>query len=132
MFSLVPRCQGARLVLEGDLDAGVDGELQVFGHLPAVVPGEGAAQLLGQAQDGGGQRWAHALGGEHVRQGEQQQIAAAALDQGPDRAGPPAEHQVAFPMPGHRPVGGLGGSLAEVEGVSRSCPRPWGSRLPRG
>ena len=58
-------------------------------------------------------------GGEAVRQREQQHIAAVALHQGPDRAGPLAEDQVAFPVPGHRPVGRLGGSLADVEGVAQ-------------
>ena len=37
---------GAARVAEVHLDTGVDGELQMFGRLP-VVPGEGAAQLLG-------------------------------------------------------------------------------------
>ena len=35
-----PALPGATRVAEIDLDAGVDGELQVLGHLPAVVPGE--------------------------------------------------------------------------------------------
>ena len=35
VLSLVP-LPGAARVAEVDLDAGVDGELQVFGHLPAV------------------------------------------------------------------------------------------------
>jgi hypothetical protein len=38
---------GAARVAEIDLHARVDGELGVLGHLLAVIPGEGAAQLLG-------------------------------------------------------------------------------------
>jgi hypothetical protein len=37
----------AARVTEEDLNAGVDGELGVLGHLPSVVPGQRAAQLLG-------------------------------------------------------------------------------------
>jgi hypothetical protein len=44
VFSLVPRRQG--LLAEVDLDARVDGELQVFGHLPAI-----AAVALDQGPD---------------------------------------------------------------------------------
>jgi hypothetical protein len=47
VFSLVPCCQG--LLAEVDLDAGVDGDLQVFGHLPAI-----AAVALDQGPDGAG------------------------------------------------------------------------------
>ena len=89
---------GAAWVAEIDLDTGVDGELQVFGHLLAVIPGEGAAQLLRQSEDGGGQCRPHALGGEPVREWEQEHIAAVALHQGSHCARPPAEHQVAFPV----------------------------------
>ena len=38
----------AARIAEEDLDAGVDGELEVFGHLSAVVPGHRAPHLLGQ------------------------------------------------------------------------------------
>ena len=49
---MVPRCQGW-VVAERDLDARVDGELGVLGHLLAVVPGQRAAQLLGWLEDRG-------------------------------------------------------------------------------
>ena len=39
---------GAAGVAEEDLDTGVDGELGVFGQLPAVIPGQRATQLLGR------------------------------------------------------------------------------------
>jgi hypothetical protein len=80
--------------------------MQVLGHFLAVIPSQGAAQLLGQTPHGGSQRGPHALGGEPVRQREQQHIAAVALDQSPHRAGSLAKHQVAFPMAGRR-LGGV-------------------------
>src|SRR5215217_5548870 len=86
----------------------------------------------GSPQDGGGQRWAHAFCSESVGEWEQQHIAAVALDQGPDRAGPPAEDQVTFPVPRHGPVSDLGGSLADVEGVTQlatSLGQPLGPRI---
>src|SRR5215211_7505177 len=65
----------------------------MLGHLAAMVPGEGAAQLLRKPSDGRGQGRAHALSGEPVREWEQQPIAAVTLDQGSHRAGSLAEHQ---------------------------------------
>jgi TrwC relaxase len=118
-------------VAEIDLHAGVDGELHVFGHLPTVVPGDGAAQLLGQPHDRSGERRTHVSCGEAVREREQQHIAAVPLDQGPHRAGPPAEDQVAFPMPRHRPVGRLRRSLANVEGVPQLAAARGESLAPR-
>jgi hypothetical protein len=41
---------GAAWIAEVDLDAAVDGELGVLGHLSAVVPGQRTAQLLGQLE----------------------------------------------------------------------------------
>ena len=41
------------------------------------------------------------------------------------------KQQVAFPMPGHRPVSHLGGSLADMQGVAELAATR-GSRLPRG
>jgi hypothetical protein len=53
---------GAAWVAEEHLDTGIDGELEVLGYLPAVVPGQRAAQLLGQPQhsgvSAGRMRWA--------------------------------------------------------------------------
>jgi hypothetical protein len=98
----------------------------MHGHLLALIPGQRAAQLLRQLEDSSGQRRPHAFGGEPVGQREQHHIAAVALDQGPDRAGPLAEHQVTFPMAGHRPVSRLWGSLADVEGVAQlASPLGW-------
>jgi hypothetical protein len=124
----LPRAAG---VAEGDLDTGVDGELEVLGHLPTVIPGQRAAHLLGQLEDSGGQRRSHLVGSHSLGERKQQHLAAGALDQGPDRAGPAAEDQVAFPMAGHGPVSRLGGSLADMEGVTQ-LPTALGSRLARG
>jgi hypothetical protein len=44
---------GATRVTEIDLDARVDRELQMLGHLLAVIPGQRATQLLRQSEDGG-------------------------------------------------------------------------------
>jgi hypothetical protein len=45
-------------IAEVDLHAGFDGELDVFGHLFALVPGDRSAQLRGQRQDPFGHRGA--------------------------------------------------------------------------
>ena len=52
----LPRAVG---VAEVDLDAGVDGEACVLGHLLAAIPGEGTPQLRGKLQDLGGESGAH-------------------------------------------------------------------------
>src|SRR5215213_11213715 len=49
VFSLLPRCQGLLLpgtlgIAEVDLDTGLVGEPEVFGHLVALVPGQGPGQ----------------------------------------------------------------------------------------
>ncbi len=50
MFSLLPRCHGLLRVTEVDLHTGVDGELDVLGHLLALVPGDRPAKLGRQGQ----------------------------------------------------------------------------------
>ena len=45
---------GAVRVAEVDLEAGVDAELSVLGHLGALVPGQRAPELVGQRGDGSG------------------------------------------------------------------------------
>src|SRR3989304_9150609 len=49
-------------VAEVDLDASVDPELSVLGHLRPLVPGQRSPELLGQGADGIGDRVAHGLG----------------------------------------------------------------------
>jgi hypothetical protein len=51
VFSLVPRCQGLCGSPKVDRQAGLDPELGVLGQLGALVPGQGAAQLVGQRRD---------------------------------------------------------------------------------
>src|SRR5437773_7798015 len=85
------------------------------GHLGALVPGERAAQLLGQRRDRGGDRVADGFGavtGErrpvllprlaavalHAWQVQQHREAGAALDQRPDRRALEPQDQVAFPV----------------------------------
>ena len=88
----------------------------VSGHLATLVPGQGPAQLLGQPADRGTHRVGDGGGGVVVGQMEQQHEPGDAFDQGPDR-GPAAgaEDEVAFPMAGHDPVGGLGGTFGDVD-----------------
>lgn len=65
-----------------------------------------------------------------VGQVQQQAVPAAALDQGGDRR---ADDQIAFPVPGHRPVGGLRRPLADLDQIQdpRRPSRP-GLGLPAG
>jgi hypothetical protein len=121
----------AARVTELDLYAGINGELEVLSHLPTLIPGQRATQLLGQPQHRGGQRRPYLVRGPSLGERKQQHLAAVALDQGPDRAGPLAEDQVAFPMPRHRSVGRLGRPLADVESVAQLT-SALGSRLARG
>ncbi len=62
MFSLVPRCQGLKGVAEVDVEAGVDAQLGVLGHLGSLIPGEGSAQGVWQRCDRPGDRIADGLG----------------------------------------------------------------------
>jgi hypothetical protein len=101
-------------VAEVDRDAGGDGEAGVAGHLDALVPGDAAGQPGGQRADG----FAYGLL-DQVRvtafgQVQKQQVADGPLDQGADRgAADLADDQVAFPVAGHGPVPGLGGTFAD-------------------
>src|SRR5689334_1418348 len=90
---------------EVDRDAGGDGELGVVGHFFALVPGQGAAQRLGEGGDVRGERGGDGLGGVAVGQGDDQAVAGGALGEGDHRGlvrG--ADDQVAFPVAGHGPV----------------------------
>ena len=112
-----------------DLHAGVDGELGVLGHLPTLVPGQRAAQLLRQSRTAvvnSGRTWCAVTPSGSGTTAD----SGVALHQGSHRAGPLAEHQVAFPVPGHRSGRPPPGSLADAR-VPCSCPRPW-QALPRG
>ena len=63
MFSLLPALPWAVRVAEVNLDAGVDRELAVLSHLGALVPGDRAAEPLGELLDLGGHRSADGGGG---------------------------------------------------------------------
>ena len=119
-------------VAEVDLDAGVDAQLGVLGHLRSLVPGQRPPQLLGQGGDGIGDGIAHSLGAVarqrrtvlgprlaavaiHGRQMQQQREPGGALDERPDRRAVEADDEVAFPVAGHGTVRGLGGPLADQD-----------------
>ena len=92
---------GAVGVTEVDVEVGIDSQLGVLGHLRALVPGQRAAQLLGQRGDRRGDGVAHGLGAVpgqgraildsghlavagHGGQVQQHREAGAALDEGAD------------------------------------------------
>ena len=92
---------GAVGVSEEHLHAGVVGEALVAGHFPALVPGQCAHRLVGKALDAAGERVTDLVGFPTQRQGDDDQVAGGALDQGRARAGPVlADDQVAFPVAG--------------------------------
>ena len=115
---------------EVDGDAGVDLELGVLGHLLAAVPGQRAAQLLGQGRDRRGERVPDCFGavaGErravlgpgagavafHAGQVQQHREPGGALDQRADRGAFRPMIRSPSQWPGHGPVLGLGGPLAD-------------------
>src|SRR4051812_39030223 len=51
---------------EVDLDAGLDGERGVLGHLGALIPGDGSPEMFGKLPDLGGHRVADLGGGMSV------------------------------------------------------------------
>ena len=59
MFSLLPRLPWALRITEVDLDTGVDGELDVFGHFLALIPGDRSLQLGRQGQDAFGHHFSY-------------------------------------------------------------------------
>ena len=80
---------------EEDVHAGVVGEALVSGHFPALVPGQCAHRLVGQALDAAGERVTDLVGFPTQRQGDDDQVAGRALNQGRARAGPVlADNQV--------------------------------------
>ena len=120
---------GALRVAEVHLQAEVDLQPGVLGQLGALVPGQRAAQVLGQRAELGGDRVADGLGARPgdgrpvldaraVAAGQRRQVqqhgeAAGALDQGADRRAVDADDQVALPVARDGAIGGLGGPLAD-------------------
>ena len=67
---------------EEHVHAGVVGEALVSGHFPALVPGQCAHRLVGQALDAAGERVTDLVGFPTQRQGDDDQVAGGALNQG--------------------------------------------------
>ena len=99
-------------VAEVDLDAGVDLDLLVAGHLLAAVPGEGLEQLGWHDADGLFHGPFDLDGLMPVGKVEQHDVASGALDQGADRGAVvgPAD-QITLPVARHRSVRDLGRTL---------------------
>lgn len=117
-------------IAEIDLDAGIDLEALMLSHFRALIPGQRAAQFLGQGDDGARDRVADSLGAMTGKRrpillaraiavarkaGEMQQHRKprGALDQRADRRAGKAQDEIAFPVPRHRPVSCFGGTLAD-------------------
>ena len=100
---------GAVGVSEEHVHAGVVGEALVSGHFPALVPGQCAHRLVGQALDAAGERVTDLVGFPPQRQGDDDQVAGRALNQGRARAGPVlADNQVTFPVARDFPISNVG------------------------
>ena len=72
-------------IAEVDLHTRLDGEADVLGHFLSLIPGDGASQLGREGQDALGHGLAHRLGTVAIGELEQHDVAAVALDEGPDR-----------------------------------------------
>ena len=73
---------GAVGVSEEHLHASAWGEALVAGHFPALVPGQCTHRLVGQALDAAGERVTDLVGFPTQRQGDDDQVAGRALNQG--------------------------------------------------
>src|SRR6266496_3732989 len=107
---------GATRVAEVDLDVGGDGELGVLGHPQAAIPGQRGAQLLRQTRDLTAER-SDDRAGVLAADGDEDDEAGLALDQGRDLAVAAAGEQVAFPVARDRPVGRLRWALPDRDGA---------------
>jgi len=110
----------------GEVDRhGALGDGGVGGHLGAAVPGQRAAQMLGQRRGGGDDGVAD---GECVAAGQrhEDEEPGGALDQRGDRgAAGLADDQISLPVPGHDAAGGLDGTVVEVDRVFDPGCRVW-------
>jgi hypothetical protein len=87
-------------------------------HLMSQVPGQGLGKLPGQGGDGGGQSVGDRVGlMVAAGQGHQHQEPGGPFHKGGDWAYVFSEDQVAFPVPGHRPVVCLGWPFGDVQRV---------------
>ena len=132
-------------VAEVDVEVGVCAELSVLGHFGSLVPGLGAAELLGQGGDRLSDSVAYGLGAVAGKRGpvvdpllfsvawhgwevSQHRESGGALHQRPDRGTPKSGDQVTFPVSWHCPVVGLGGALGDHDlGSNERLASPPGS-----
>src|SRR3984885_2023508 len=140
-------------VAEVDLQAGVEPQPFVLGHLGALVPGQRAAQLLGERRDRVGDRVTDRLGAapcqgrtvldpravvaRHRREMQQHREPGRALDQSADRRAPQPQDQVSLPVSGNGTVLGLGRALADQDLIGDEVlPAPragsWDPQRPAG
>jgi hypothetical protein len=129
VFSLEPRCQGLR-GSQKYTGRPVSMLNLVGGHLFALVPGQRAAQLIGQPHDVLGESVGDQVGTPASGERDEHQEPGLALDEGGDSGLSATEEQVSF----RKSVGRPGGSgVAEVAlrfgrslGMSaRSSGAPW-------
>ena len=106
-------------VAEVDRQPGGLGDLGVQGHFAALVPGQRAAQDLGDVGDLDRHRVGQGGRGAVIGQVQQHHEPGGALDQGADRRarGGTAQDQITFPMAGDRAVIGLVGTVTDVDHV---------------
>ena len=117
-------------IAEVDREPHIDTQLRVLRHLRSLVPCERSTKLLRQGHDRGGDRVTDCCGAVpgqrgpvldarfgavsvHAWQVQQHREPAGALHKCPDRGTVESEDQIAFPVPRHRSIVGIGGSLAD-------------------
>src|SRR3954454_17242060 len=123
---------GAVGIAEVDLDACVDLQARVLGHLGALIPGQRSSQLFGYGDDRAPDGVAHRLSpmpGErgpvlgarsvtvarHAGQVEQDREPRRALHQGADRRTAQPQDEVPLPVARPRPIGRLRRALADQD-----------------
>ena len=113
---------GTARITEVDLDVGGNREALVGMHLFALIPGQGASQLLRQLADVLGKR---SNNSRRVLAGDldEHREAGIALDEGGDVRVVRSGKKVSFPMPRHGAILNLGGPLADG-GHIEDMPRP--------
>ena len=118
VFSLEPRCHGACGSQKKTSMPASTCDLLPVAHLGALVPGQRAAQRLGQGLHLASERGRDVLGLVAVGQRDEHRVAAGALDERGDRGGVAlADQQIALPVAGHGAVVGLGRALGDVDHV---------------
>ena len=117
MFSFRAALPGTARITEVDLDVGGNREALVGMHLFALIPGQGASQLLRQLADVLGKR---SNNSRRVLAGDldEHREAGIALDKGSDvRVVRSGRKKVSFPMPRHSAILNLGGPLADRDHI---------------